>query len=101
MNDVVSKPSEDGRIESMLTFVALVSAERTHQREKWGDNPHVRSWVEWASILGEEYGEVCQALNGVHWERESPYAAGRHGLRGELVQLATVCAAIIERLDGN
>ncbi len=80
-------------------FVALVAAERDYQRRKWGSNDNVHTWPEWAAILGQEFGEVCQAIKGVQWEGDRADVAGRHGLRGELVQLAVVCAAMIERIE--
>lgn len=82
-------------------FARLVEAEREYQRDKWGANDNMHTWPEWGAILGEEYGEVCRALKAVHWQGERADAAGRHGLRGELVQLAAICAAMIERIDGD
>ena len=38
--------------------------ERDEQEAKWGPQHH--SMMEWLSILGEEYGEACQAANETH-----------------------------------
>lgn len=75
----------------------LIVAERQRQRDKWSQ-PH--SWGEGdcsspqvavttkATILGEEYGEVCRAI------LDGDMAA----LRTELVQVAAVAVAMLEGL---
>lgn len=64
-----------------------VEAERLRQEWKWGIQHHGR--FEWASILGEEYGEVCQAGN------EGDIAQQRK----ELIECAAVCLAWAEDID--
>jgi len=90
---------EQLEIAARSRFAVLVEREREYQRAKWGENENVHSWPEWGSILGEEFGEVCRALKQVHWEGAPDTGGGRHGLRGELVQLAAICAAMIERIE--
>lgn len=80
-------------------FHDALNDERAYQFQQWGDNENVHTWPEWAAILGDEYGEVCKAIKYVHWQGERADAPGRHGLRGELVQLATVCMAMVEQID--
>lgn len=46
------------------TVLLAVRHEREHQEGKWGAQHH--SVMEWLSILGEEYGEACQAANETH-----------------------------------
>ena len=40
--------------------------ELMRQHEKFGDQS--LTLFDWASILGEEYGEVCQAINEEHFD---------------------------------
>lgn len=79
---------------------ALITAERQRQEVKWsaphpwgqGDcsSPHVDQTVK-ATVLGEEYGEVCRAI----------LDANPGNLKTELVQLAAVCVAMLEGMpDG-
>ncbi len=64
-----------------------IKAERTRQDNKWGEQLHHP--FKWATILGEEYGEVCKAtLEG-----------GGENYREELVQVAAVAVAAIESYD--
>lgn len=65
--------------------VSDVLAERRRQIEKWGVQTHAPG--QWSLILGEEYGEVCQA------------ALESANLREELVQVAAVALAWAEQLD--
>lgn len=44
---------------------------------------------DWASILGEEYGEVCRAVNELHFGSAAGVEPFR-ALYGELVQVAAV-----------
>jgi NTP pyrophosphatase (non-canonical NTP hydrolase) len=69
-----------------------VAGERDFQDRKWGPQDHTP--LEWLSILGEEYGEACQAANKAYWGGK-PWAA----YRAELVQVAAVAVAMIENLD--
>ena len=44
-----------------LRVFAAISEERNRQDEKWGEQNHTPAV--WAAIIGEEYGEVCKAIN--------------------------------------
>ncbi len=61
--------------------------ERIEQDNKWGVKDH--SPEKWLSILAEEVGEAAKEI-----VEDKP-----HLLRGELVQIATVCVAWLEQLD--
>lgn len=76
--------------------IGLVIEERRRQIELWRDlsGNHM---FEWISILGEEYGELCEAVN------ETFFKNGTHPERGsyekiikEAVHVAAVSTAIIE-----
>ena len=68
----------------------MISEERQRQIDKWGDNSSPDD--PWIAILGEEFGEVCQAFLDV-----------RHGLptdnlKEELIQVAAVAVKWLEIL---
>lgn len=72
-----------------------VISERISQIEKWGEEPCNHPF-EWMSILGEEFGELCEAVN------ETCFMNGKHPERGgdenvirEATQIAAVAMAII------
>ncbi len=74
----------------------LVREERQRQDSLWGDQSGNHPF-EWMSILGEEYGELCEAVN------ESCFPNAAHSDRGgiekivkEATHVAAVAVAIIE-----
>lgn len=71
-----------------------VAFERERQDAKWGEQNH-NPFV-WLGVLGEEYGEACQAVLKAHFGGKpvSHY-------RDELIQVAAVAVAMIECLDRN
>ena len=73
--------------------LADVITERQRQDIKWGPQQD-HTPLEWLSILGEEYGEACQATNKAYWGNR-PWAA----YRDELIQVAAVAVAMVENLD--
>lgn len=80
--------------------LGAVAAERERQQKLW-NRSHEWGYGDCSSegvapsvklaVLGEEYGEVAQAL----LERD------RYKLREELVQLAAVAVAWVENIDGK
>lgn len=79
-----------------FNVLSEVNAERQKQDEKWGEQNHT---YQWTSILGEEYGEVCEAMNRVLFGDNK--AKAHNDLRMELIQCAAVCVAWVECLDRN
>lgn len=74
-----------------LSFADAVQAERDYQDRKWGERGS-HTWYRWFKILAEEVIEVrdqAQAFQTV----SLPH------LRAELIQVAAVCAAILEHID--
>jgi len=70
-----------------------VALERARQEQLWGRQDHAP--VHWLKILGEEYGEACEAAP---WSMEGgpePVTA----YRTELIQVAAVAVAAVEALD--
>ena len=88
-----------------LHAVRSVFDERHHQNEKWGQQDHPT--LTWLPILGEEYGELCEAalrlerpdLHDPSGEYDLPPDKLRAALRREAVQVAAVAVAMIEALD--
>lgn len=76
-----------------------VSAERYRQDMKWGEQNHAP--MEWMGILGEEFGELCQAVNETHFNNgpEEQAKGGYANMRSEAVQVAAVAISFIEALD--
>ena len=76
--------------------LSLVNEERNRQDAKWGDQSGNHPF-EWMSILGEEFGELCEAVNetcfarGIHPER-----GGKERILKESVQVAAVAIALAE-----
>lgn len=79
-----------------------IKAERTNQIAKWGDGQALTP-MEYLSILGEEFGEVCRAVHDAYFAAKYPQINAVPGdysqYRTELIQLATVCVAAITNLD--
>lgn len=66
-----------------------IAGERLRQIKKWGDEMPDGGFVTMATVLGEEFGEACQAV----------LKGQRANLREELVQIAAVAVRMIEQLD--
>lgn len=76
----------------------LIDEERRRQDAKWGEQNHDPQV--WMAILGEKFGELCQAANDLRWgkpvekQNVDPWT---HALN-EAVQTAAVSKAIVECL---
>jgi NTP pyrophosphatase (non-canonical NTP hydrolase) len=70
-----------------------VKDERQRQNDKWDNQPEwwFRAWV---AILGEEFGEVCEAMLDIH---ETDTTTWEH-LYEELIQVAAVAVAQAQKL---
>ncbi len=82
--------------------VKLIVEERRRQIAEWGDQGKI-SPFEFMSILGEEFGELCQAVNETLFvSPKHPERGGIDAIRREAVQVAAVAAQIIEAcVDGR
>ena len=67
--------------------------ERARQDAKWGF-PQANTYCEWASILGEEFGELAKELNELNFGRGDPQK-----MISEAVQVAAVAVSIIVHAD--
>jgi hypothetical protein len=73
--------------------LAAVLDERARQDKKWGVQNH--DIFTWLAILGEEYGETCQAVLNTKFEGVTDLKR----VREEAVQTAAVALAMIECID--
>jgi NTP pyrophosphatase (non-canonical NTP hydrolase) len=76
--------------------IQLVELERLRQDRKWGVQNHTPE--KWVAILGEEYGELCQAVVETVFDNGSD-KGGYDNIREEAVHVAAVAVALIECLD--
>ena len=77
--------------------IQLVLLERVAQTKKWGEQNH--SWAEWVTILGEEYGEFCEAVNEtVLNNANKPELGGYKNMVKEATHTAAVAVQILEKL---
>jgi len=74
------------------SVLADIRERRVAQYEKWGRSSH--SVFQWLSILGEEFGEICDAVNKSVWGE-----ANYKPLRDEIIDVAAVAVAMTEDLD--
>lgn len=72
-------------------FAEALLAERYRQEALHGEKNANNSHDRWVTILGEEFGEVCNALLEGKLE----------DAKKELVEVATVCFSIYQRLQLN
>ena len=80
-----------------LVADTMILLERHRQLAKWGDQS-TRSWGDWCMILGEEYGELCEAMyeTAIQTQHSKPERGGLDAIRREAVQVAAVAMAIVE-----
>lgn len=78
------------KIEQFEKTTRHVKTEVDHQDSKWGDQRSNPGPL-WMTILGEEYGEVCNAT----LERDVD------NVRKEAIQVAAVCFQIIDAIDAG
>ena len=84
-------------LERCCRILPDVVDERYRQEDKWGDQSGNHDF-EWASILGEEFGEVCAAANEANFKTGKTPGDFGH-LRAELIQVAAVAVAWVEAID--
>jgi len=84
--------------EQQKTIIDAILAERERQDKKWGEQNHVPPI--WLGILGEEFGELCQAVNetGFNYGTE---LGGYENMKREAIQVAAVAIGFIECLERN
>lgn len=84
-----------------------IKKERQRQDEIWGEQNHDLSV--WATVLGEEYGEVCQEILEYRFHLNKPSGIFPelntrkyiNNLKEELIQVAAVVVATLEYIERN
>lgn len=79
-------------------IAGAIKDERVRQIRKWGDLPLLDDTF--CRVLGEEFGEVCAAVEEAHNEPNiySEISAYQH-LKSELVQVAAVAVRFIQSVE--
>ena len=77
--------------------VRLVMNERERQDAKWGEQNHDAEM--WLVILGEEFGEACQAALADRFGGKNATEKRESQLRKEVVQVAAVALAMLEWMN--
>ena len=80
----------------MIKVLQEVANERERQNARWGEQNH--KFEKWVAILGEEFGELCQAVcQTVIGSDEGK--DGTDSIRQEAIHVAAVAVALVECLD--
>lgn len=85
-------------MEKIKKAIALVIKERQRQFELYGDQSG-RSCYEFLAILGEEYGELCEAVAETFMSGRHPERGGLDNIVKEAVHVAAVAVQMIEALN--
>lgn len=75
-----------------------VLEERRRQDNKWGVQNHQLGL--WTGILGEEYGELCEAINETVFDNGTD-KGGYENIKKEAIQVAAVAVGFLECLERN
>ena len=78
--------------------ITAVLLERKRQDSKWGEQNHPPHY--WTGILGEEYGELCEAINETIFDNGSD-KGGYENMRTEAIHVAAVAIGFLECLERN
>ncbi len=83
---------------NQIELIESILAERISQDLKWGEQNHLPQW--WTGILGEEYGELCQAINETVFDNGTD-KGGYLNMKKEAIQVAAVALSFLECLERN
>jgi len=99
--DLVGSPPDGALFAHLRCTKALndVVAERERQEKKWGTQDH--DPYLYLAILGEEFGETCQAALEMRFSKHGDKNDWAAELRKDAVQTAAVALALVECLDRN
>ena len=104
MFDLASFPSplreQIGIAQEIFKEREEIFKEREEQDAKWGPQRNLNNAL-WSLILGEEVGEVCNAILENKARELSYDPGGEQDIREELIQVAAVAMAWVECLDHN
>jgi hypothetical protein len=78
--------------------IQAVLTERHRQDQKWGEQNHYPYY--WTGILGEEFGEFCEAVNETVFDNGSD-KGGYENMKTEAIHVAAVAIGFLECLERN
>ncbi len=81
-------------MEIQKKIIEKVLEERTRQDEKWGKQDHAAPT--WGMIIGEEYGEMCKAINEYGF---NPTRRTEDEIYTEAIQTMASCMAMLECIE--
>jgi hypothetical protein len=81
-----------------IKIIEAILAERDRQDKLWGEQNHFPQL--WTGILGEEYGELCEAVNETVFFNNSD-KGGYQNMRKEAIHVAAVAMGFLECLERN
>ena len=91
-----ARDTQENRKMSLGHYLEEIKKERIRQDEKLGkDNHHPTTWM---SIIGEEFGELCKAVNELTFDSR-PILETIDDIRNEAIQVAACCIALLECMD--
>lgn len=80
-------------------LLEAIKQERNRQDEKWGEQNHYPQI--WVGILGEEYGEFCEAVIETVLLGAHPEKGGYANMKKEAIHVAAVALGFLECLERN
>lgn len=86
------------KVSIQYEVISSVLEERTRQDKKWGEQNHSPEF--WTGILGEEFGELAQAINETVFDNGSD-KGGYENMRTEAIHVAAVAIGFLECLERN
>lgn len=98
MNDIEFGREKSGKKDAIREVLEAISKERERQDAKWGEQNHPLPM--WTGILGEEYGELCQAINETVFDNGTDLGGYENMLR-EAIHVAAVAVAFAEFIVRN
>lgn len=75
-------------------IIEMVLEERNRQDVKWGEQNHVAPI--WGMIIGEEYGEMCKAINEFGFD---PTPEKEEQIYTEAIHTMASCMAMLECME--
>lgn len=85
---------------SFTPAVNMIVSERDRQKTLWGEVTD-NTPFEWMSILGEEFGELCLAVNETYFKNpRHPECGGIANIVKEASHVGALCIAIIDAFSG-
>ena len=94
LTEVMKDKSKIFKRQKQFEIIDEIIYERERQDQKWGEQDH--DLATWCLILGEEVGEVNQAV------LENRFATGKYSIddvKKELIQVAAVAVSMLESIN--